>query len=322
MTLRLTRRDALCCGAIGLGATAGGLLCAPAVAAQQEAAKPESSFTFCLNTGTIRGFKLSLVEEIDLTAKAGYQGIEVWMDNVHRHVESGGSLAEVKKRTADAGLKIEGAIAFPAWGVDDQAQRSKALEQIKRDMELLSKIGGLRIAVPPAGINNRTDIDLRKLGERYRAVLELGKQMGVAAQLEIWGTAKTLGRYSEAVLVAIEADHPDACLLLDVYHIYRSGMGFNGLRLLSGLGMHMLHINDYPADPPRESLTDAHRVFPGDGVAPLDEILRTLHAAGFRGALSLELFNREYWKQTPEWVASTGLEKMRKAVAKAFAGKS
>jgi len=101
MTLRLTRRDALCCGAIGLGATAGGLLCAPAVAAQQEAAKPGSSFTFCLNTGTIRGFKLSLVEEIDLTAKAGYQGIEVWMDNVHRHVESGGSLAEVKKRTSD-----------------------------------------------------------------------------------------------------------------------------------------------------------------------------------------------------------------------------
>jgi len=76
MTLRLTRRDALCCGAIGLGATAGGLLCAPAVAAQQEAAKPGSSFTFCLNTGTIRGFKLSLVEEIDLTHVAMHFAVE------------------------------------------------------------------------------------------------------------------------------------------------------------------------------------------------------------------------------------------------------
>ncbi len=289
-------------------------------AAQQGPGKPEDSFTFCLNTGTIRGFRLSLAEEIDLTAKTGYQGIEVWMDNVHRYVESGGSLADVKKKAADAGLTIEGAIAFPAWGADDQDQRRKALEQMKRDMELLSRMGGLRIAVPPAGISNRTDIDLRKLAERYRAVLELGRQMGVAAQLEIWGAAKTLGRYSDAVSVAIEADHPDACLLLDVYHIYRSGVGFNGLRLLSGLAMHMIHMNDYPAEPPRESITDAHRIFPGDGIAPLNDILRTLHAVGFRGALSLELFNREYWKQSPEWVARTGLEKMRQAVSKAFSG--
>ena len=46
----------------------------------------------------------------------------------------------------------------------------------------------------------------------------------------------------------------------------------------------MLHINDYPADPPREKMTDAHRVYPGDGMAPLPAILRYLFAAGFRGA--------------------------------------
>ena len=94
-----------------------------------------------------------------------------------------------------------------------------------------------------------------------------------------------------------------------MFHIYRSGVGFHGLRLLSGLGLHVLHINDYPAEPPQETITDAHRVFPGDGIAPLTTILRDLYAAGFRGALSLELFNRDYWKQTPQWVAQTGLEK-------------
>ncbi len=114
------------------------------------------------------------------------------------------------------------------------------------------------------------------------------------------------------------ANHPDAALLLDVFHIYKSGLGFAGLRLLSGPAMHVFHVNDYPADPPRETITDAHRVFPGDGVAPLASILRDLAAAGFRGALSLELFNREYWKKEPGWVVKTGLEKTRAVVEKAF----
>jgi sugar phosphate isomerase/epimerase len=73
-------------------------------------------------------------------------------------------------------------------------------------------------------------------------------------------------------------------------------------------------MNDYPAAPPRPEITDAHRVYPGDGVAPLKAILGTLAAIGFRGTLSLELFNRDYWQQDPLEVARRGLAKMRRAV--------
>ena len=78
--------------------------------------------------------------------------------------------------------------------------------------------------------------------------------------------------------------------------------------------MHVLHLNDYPAKPPRESITDAQRVYPSDGVAPLKTILSELRKIGFRGALSLELFNRDYWKQDAFQVARAGLEKMRTVV--------
>jgi len=78
--------------------------------------------------------------------------------------------------------------------------------------------------------------------------------------------------------------------------------------------MHVFHMNDYPAKPPRADITDAARVYPGDGVAPLTQILRDLRATGFRGVLSLELFNPTYWKQDALTVARTGLDKMRAAV--------
>jgi 2-keto-myo-inositol isomerase len=55
-------------------------------------------------------------------------------------------------------------------------------------------------------------------------------------------------------------------------------------------------------------------------VAPLTSVFRDLNAIGFRGALSLELFNRDYWKQDPLSVARTGLEKMRAAVRKSLQG--
>ena len=81
--------------------------------------------------------------------------------------------------------------------------------------------------------------------------------------------------------------------------------------------MEVFHVNDYPASPPRETITDADRVYPGDGVAPLDRLFQDLRAAGFRGTLSLELFNRGYWQQDALLVARTGLEKMRAAVERA-----
>jgi sugar phosphate isomerase/epimerase len=53
-------------------------------------------------------------------------------------------------------------------------------------------------------------------------------------------------------------------------------------------------------------------------VAPLDTFLQTLRDIGYRGVLSLEVFNREYWKRDAQEVARTGLEKMRAAVQRAL----
>jgi sugar phosphate isomerase/epimerase len=78
-------------------------------------------------------------------------------------------------------------------------------------------------------------------------------------------------------------------------------------------------MNDYPAEPPRAAITDAARVYPGDGVAPLKTLLRDLRRLGFRGALSLELFNRDYWQKDALAVARTGLDKMRAVVAASLA---
>jgi 2-keto-myo-inositol isomerase len=138
-------------------------------------------------------------------------------------------------------------------------------------------------------------------------------------EVEVGGGSKSLYKLPQSEFVAVESGHPTACQLPDVYHLFRGGSDFNGLKLLDGQAIHVLHINDYPGDIEREKQTDADRVYPGDGVAPLTEMYRNMAAAGFDGFLSLELFNRDYWQQDAFLVARTGLEKTKATVAKAFA---
>jgi 2-keto-myo-inositol isomerase len=323
VTTEFNRRDVL----MGTAALTGGLLSAssgevfaartePANAAPAGGLAPQPEmrrdrFLLGLNTSTIRGQKLPIVEEIAIAARAGYQAMEPWIDELERHTASGGSLEDLGKRFRDSAISVESAIGFFDWIVDDPDRRRKGLETARRSMDLVRRIGGKRLAAPPAGATDQPITDLSKIADRYRVLLEIGDQIGVVPQAELWGFSRTLGRLGEAACVAIEANHPNACILPDVYHLYRGGSDFAGIKLLSPRAFHVFHMNDYPADPPRTTVTDADRLYPGDGVAPLRSLLRDLSAGGFQVTLSLELFNRKLWGQDPFPVVKTGLEKMQ-----------
>jgi sugar phosphate isomerase/epimerase len=311
MASSVSRRQWLAGAAIAAGAAAS----PPAAAAERT--KP--MFRYSLNTSTIRGQKLSVIDEVEIAAKAGYHAIEPWTRELQQFVDGGGSLKDLGKRIRDHGMTVESAIGFAEWIVDDDVRRKKGLEQARRDMDMVLQIGGSRLAAPPFGATDRSDIPLMRIAERYRTLLTLGDQSGVVPQVEMWGFSKTLSRLSEVAMVAVETGHPKACVLPDVYHFYKGGSSFGGLKLMGSAAISVFHMNDYPADPPPAKITDAQRVYPGDGVAPLTQILSDLHRIGFQGVLSLELFNPEYWKQDATLVAKTGLEKMKSVVEKALA---
>lgn len=274
------------------------------------------AFRFCLNTSTIREQKVGLEKEVEIAAAAGFDGIEPWIPTMREFVEKGGSLTDLGKKISDLGLTVDSAIGFAQWIVDDEAKRTAALEEAKRDMDMLKAIGGTRIAAPPVGAHggDSPTIDLRAAGERFRALQDIGDQIGVVPQLEVWGFSKNLSRVSEVLFVVAEAGHPRTQVLLDVYHLFKGGSDFSSLNLFADDVLQVFHINDYPATPPRAEMNDSHRVYPGDGIAPLKQILSSLGGNGRSITLSLELFNRDYWKQDPLEVAKTGLGKMKSSV--------
>jgi sugar phosphate isomerase/epimerase len=215
-------------------------------------------------------------------------------------------------------LTVESAISFEQWTPEAWERLPEGLESWKRSLDLLAQLGGRRVCAPPCGKLTPADCDLQGIAARYRRVLTLGRSFGVVPQVELWGFAPVLRRLGEIAYVLVESGDPDACAVLDVIHIHTGGSPLAGLRAFNGRSLHVFHMNDYPPEVARDRKLLGPRVYPGDGVAPLDEILRSLQAIGFAGFLSLELFNETYWKQPARTVAKVGLEKMRAVVAHAI----
>lgn len=276
-------------------------------------------FRYCLNTSTLRGHNLPLNELVDIAAAAGYEAIEPWIDEIEKYAANGGDLRGLNSRIRDLGLTVEGGIGFFEWIVDDEDLRKQGMEKARHSMGLLARLGGKRIAAPPWGAHQAeaARVDLLAAAERYHALVELGREIGPIPLVEVWGFSKNLSRLGEGALIAMESGHEDACILADIYHLYKGGSPLSALGMLMGDSLPLFHVNDYPAIAPA-TITDSDRVFPGDGIAPLPRLFQTLRHIGFTGVLSLELFNAEYYKQDPLHVARTGLEKLREVVQKSF----
>ena len=269
--------------------------------------KPELS----LNMSTIMGQKLGYIREIEIAAAAGFRSCEIWMPTLEAYLKSGGTLKDARKRADDLGMKIQNAIGFAQWIVDDEKVRAHGLEQMKREMDMLAQLGCPRTAAPPMGATKEAGLDLHRAAERYRVILELGAQMGVKPILEMWGHSKNLSKVSEVLFVAAEAGHPDARLLLDVFHIYKGESSVDALHLVGHDAVEVFHVNDYVKSIAPGQITDADRIYVGDGEAPIAQILRILQPE----VISLELFNKTLYTQDPLTVAKNGLAKMQRIVS-------
>jgi 2-keto-myo-inositol isomerase len=305
----MNRRNAI--KTLGL---ATGLAFIPEIAFSQ-AKKPTGKFKFCLNTSTIKGQNPGLQKSIEIAARAGFDSVELWVQEVKDYKTQNGSLKSLKKFLDDNHISVEDAIGFAPWMVDDEQQRKAGFAQMKEEMELMGELGCKRIAAPSSGVKADAALDLYKVGERYKQLLDLGRQTGVMPQLEFWGSSPVFYHFGQALMAAAAANDPDVKILPDVYHLFRGGSGFDCLKMANGNLIDVIHVNDFSSAIPREKQQDKDRIYPGDGVAPYKQIITDLANMGGTKVLSLELFNLEYWKNDPLTVAKTGLEKMKKVVS-------
>jgi len=277
-----------------------------------------SPWPLCLDTATIR--PATLEEKIRIAAAAGFDSIEPWEGELNDFENQGGNLTDLGKRIRDAGLFVPSVIglwnAIPAT----REEFDKSLVDSRRRMRQASAIGAEHIQVVPQPARPWQEFDPKWAADRYRELLEIGlSEFQINPAVVFVQFLPGAARMGQAAAIAIDANHPRAKIIPDVFHMYITDTGFDGIRHLSGDFFAIFQFNDAPATPAIHQLKDEHRVFPGDGILPLVDILRDLRATGYSGCVSLELYNREYWKRDLLGVAREGREKMLRVIAEATA---
>lgn len=261
-----------------------------------------SEFTLCLNTSTIR--PTPLLDKIRLAGEAGYRAIEPWNDEITAYLDQGGTMPELKRALADSGLKVVSVIALHGWVTSEGDERARVLEDCRRRMAQAAELGSPYIvASPPRGV-----VDLGRATERFGELMRIGKEIGVIPSMEFLGFVDGIKDVKSAWTIASGTGDPQATIVADVFHMIRGGGQVDDLLQVPGDRVANFHINDVPATPDPLTQKDEDRVMVGEGIADLPRVIANLRTIGYRGPISLELFNRALWEQDPATVIRRGIE--------------
>jgi sugar phosphate isomerase/epimerase len=267
-----------------------------------------SEFIYCLNTSTIR--PTPLLEKIKVAGRAGYQAIEPWNDEIDDYLAQVGTMTELERAIADAGLKVVSVIALHSWVTTEGEEFARALDECRRRMDQAVQLGSPYIvASPPQEV-----VDLGRATKRFAELMEIGKSLGVMPSMEFLGFVDGIKNVASAWAIAEGTGDPKATVVADVFHMIRGGGSVDDLHQLKGDRLANFHINDVPAQPDPLTQTDYDRVMVGEGIADLKKVIANLRSIGYKGPLSLELFNRDLWECDPETVVRRGLDRVRSLV--------
>ena len=255
----------------------------------------------CLNTITIK--QATLEEKIRVTADAGYKGIGLWVNEIREYVERVNDMTHLKKMLKEHNLQAAEICFIGGWHYTTGEAKRKALVEAE-DILKIARFLECPCVIAPASVEEGS---IARSVEDFAGLCELGAKYGVSVAFEFLGFAKQVRDIKLGWEIVQETASEYGGLVLDTFHFHRGGSKIEDLKAVSVDKIFLVHIND-AMDVPKEMLQDKHRVFPGEGVIGLKELLGVLAAKGYDGYYSLEIFNEDYWAAAPSWVAAEGFK--------------
>ena len=265
---------------------------------------------FAINGATTE--KCTLAEVVEIAGRAGFEMIELRKDKLDAYARKNGpaDLAELMRRCRVRPLTIN---AIGMSTMRPPAAEAKILGLTEAFAEAAAGIGCPWIVACPGGKSAKTSWDeiIVKSAATFGRMADIAWKRRINLAFEFlgfpWSSVQTL---SEAWAVVGAANRGNAGIVVDTAHFHSGGSRLAELSLLPREALAVFHINDL-VNKPREEIGDYDRVLPGDGVIPLKAVARELSRIGYDGPVSLEVFNRDYWKGDQLRLAKDGLRKTK-----------
>jgi 4-hydroxyphenylpyruvate dioxygenase len=238
----------------------------------------------------------TLEDKLAAAATAGFDGVEIFENDL---VASPWSPRQVRQRCTELGLSIDLYQPFRdfeavapevlAGNLRRAELKFDVMEQLETDTILVCS------SVSPDAVN---DDDLA--AEQLHALAVRAAERGIRVAYEALAWGRFVSTYDHSWRIVRRADHPALGLCLDSFHALSRGSDPAGIRTIPGEKLFFLQL----ADAPRLEMdvlqwSRHHRLFPGQGAFDLTSFVGHVLAAGYRGPLSLEVFNDVFRQSDP-----------------------
>lgn len=249
----------------------------------------------------------TLPEKLEAIAAAGFDGVEIFENDLLYYA---GSPREVRQLCADLGLAITLFQPFRDFEGCRRDRLQKNLDRAERKFDLMQELGTdlvlvcSNVAADSLGDERTLVDDLRLLGEHAGA---RGLRIGYEALA--WG--RHVNTWQQVWNLVRQADHPAVGVILDSFHTLSLKGDPRAIAAIPGEKIFFVQMADAPILAMDVLEWSRHfRCFPGQGEFDLPGFLAPILRSGYRGPLSLEIFNDGFRAAPPRANAADGLRSL------------
>jgi len=248
--------------------------------------------------------RADLETDIKAASAAGFDLIEIWASKLREFLKTR-SVADLKNLLEANNLEpysINSIEHITFRNAEDYAKIKAETEEFSR---IAGEIGCPYVVVVPGKMPENAD-EKQIIEESVKVLNELAdiaENHNVGLAFEFLGQTDCSVQTLDLDKKIIEkVNRANVGLVIDTFHFYAGSSTLEAIETLDPEKLFIFHIND-AEDLPKTDLTDAHRLYPGEGILPIREIKEKFDKIGYNRMVSIEIFRPEYWAQDPFEVA-------------------
>ena len=247
-----------------------------------------------------------LAEALSVIKKTGWDAVELRRVDFERAAEAGQSPEQVIALVRASGLPVACVGVELGWVWATGEERARLLRVFA---EQCARARALGCATMMSAVN-RGRGDAAEAARSVREVGDIAREHGVRLAVEFNSQAEQLNALGPMREVVTRAAHPSVGLLLDTYHLGRTGAAPRDLEDLRPEEIAYVQYSDVPRSGlvPGQALD---RLPPGRGSVPFKEFFAAFAGKGYAGYASYEAPNPAAWKRPAEDVAREALAATR-----------
>lgn len=251
--------------------------------------------------------KSSLVEDITEATKYGFAGVELRDYKLIDYLK-GNSLDALNELLNNNHSKVLAINTLEIYDNFTDKKNYKALEEkLIWLCEIADYIGAPYLVTAPLFNESAREYEEIKhdLIDLYRRLSDIASKYKVKLGFEFISHSDAMVPTLKKALEIIKSiDRDNVGLIFDMFAFYGNDSKIETIKEIPIDKLYLVHLNDAEEGINKDDIQEENRIFPGEGVIPLNKIIPELKNIGYDDAYSLELITPKIW----EWDISDAIK--------------